>query len=102
MALLAPPPRPPRPPRVAFGDNDGLRWVRLRLWQIEAAAITVFLTAWCCTLGPIPAVVALMIAKEVLVAILVMGLGVAAPVVAFEPADGWPSHKIVSPTFDWR
>ena len=76
MPLLAP---PPRPPRVALGDNDGLRRVRLRLWQINAAALTVFLTTWCCTLGAIPAIVALIVAKDVLVAILVMGLGVAAP-----------------------
>jgi hypothetical protein len=76
MALLAP---PPSPPRIAQGDNDGIRRVRLRLWQITASAITVFLTAWCCTLGAIPAIIALMIAKHVLVAILMMGLGVDAP-----------------------
>jgi hypothetical protein len=76
MALLAP---PPRPPLVATDDNDGLRRMHLRLTQITMTAITVFLTAWCCTLGAIPAIVALMIAKHVLVAILVMGLGVDAP-----------------------
>ena len=75
MALLTP---PPRPPRVGLGENDGLRRVRLRLWQINASAITLFVTAYCCTLGPIPAVVALLVAKEVLVAILVMGLAVEA------------------------
>ena len=50
MALLAP---PPLPPRVATGDNDGLRRMRLRLWQISMSALTVFATAWCCTLGAI-------------------------------------------------
>ena len=74
MALLAP---PPGPPRVAFGENDGLRRVRLRLWRINASAITIFLTAWCCTLGPVPATLALMVAKDVMVAILVMDLGYA-------------------------
>ena len=73
MALLAP---PPRPPRVAVGDHDGLRRTHTRLWQITMSAVTVFLTAWCCTLGAIPAIIALLIAKHVLVAILVMGLGV--------------------------
>jgi hypothetical protein len=76
MALLAP---PPRPPRVAQGDHDGLRRMHLRLWQITMTALTVFVTAWCCTLGAIPAIVALLTAKHVLVAILVMGLGVDAP-----------------------
>ena len=73
MALLAP---PPLPPRVATGDNDGLRRMHLRLWQISTSALTVFGTAWCCTLGAIPAISALMIAKHVLVAILVQDLGV--------------------------
>jgi hypothetical protein len=76
MALLAP---PPLPPRVALSDNDGLRRLHLRLWQITISAITVFITAWCCTLGALPAIIALMIAKHILVAILVMGLGVDAP-----------------------
>jgi len=76
MALLAP---PPLPPRVALSDNDGLRRLHVRLWQITVSALTVFLTAWCCTLGALPAIIALMIAKHILVAILVMGLGVDAP-----------------------
>jgi hypothetical protein len=90
MPLLTP---PPRPPRVALGEDDGLRQVRLRLWQINASALTVLLTAWCCTLGFIPAIVALMVAKHVLIAILVMGLGVD----AHDRPDGCPSPKI-----DWR
>jgi hypothetical protein len=74
MAHLAP---PPRPPRVALAeDDDRLRRVRLRLWQVLMTALTVLITAWFCTLGWIPAVLALMVAKHVLVAILVMGLGV--------------------------
>jgi hypothetical protein len=71
---------PPGPPPVALGESDGRRRLRLRLWQIDTSAITVFLAAWCCTLGPIPAIVALLIAKHVLVAILVVSLGVDAPV----------------------
>jgi hypothetical protein len=61
------------------GDNDGLRRVRLRLFQVLATTVTVLATAWLCTLGAIPAILALMVAKHILVAILVMGLGVDAP-----------------------
>jgi hypothetical protein len=76
MFVLAP---PPRPPLVAVGDNDGLRRVRFRLYQIVSSMITVFVTAWFCTLGPVPAIVACCFAKHILVAILLMGLRVDAP-----------------------
>jgi len=72
-SLLAP---PPAPPRVAQADNDDVRRFRLRLMQILATVITVLVTAWLCTLGAIPAILGLMVAKHILVAILVMGLGV--------------------------
>jgi hypothetical protein len=64
---------------VALGDGDGLQRVRFRLTQVLATAVTVLVTAWFCTLGAIPAILALLVAKHVLVAILVMGLGVDAP-----------------------
>jgi hypothetical protein len=51
----------------------------MRLTQVLAALITVLATAWVCTLGIIPAIIALSVAKHVLVAILMMGLGVDAP-----------------------
>ena len=73
MAVHVP---PTSPPRVAVGENDRLRRVHLRLFQIMSSAITVFVTAWFCTFGAIPAILALMVAKHVLVAILIMGLGV--------------------------
>jgi hypothetical protein len=72
MALLA----PPRTPRVALGDNDDLKRLRLRMTQILATIITLLVTGWFCTFGAIPAILALMTAKHILVAILVMGLGV--------------------------
>jgi hypothetical protein len=50
-----------------------------RLWQLTLTALTVLITTWFCTLGPIPAILAIMVAKHVLVAILVMGLGVDKP-----------------------
>jgi hypothetical protein len=76
MALLAP---PPSPPRVALGDDDGARRFRLRLTQLTTTTVTVLATGWLCTLGPISAIIALMVAKHVLVAVLVMGLGVDSP-----------------------
>jgi hypothetical protein len=75
MSLLAPPP----PPRVAISDDDGAKKFRLQVTQVVATLITVLTTAWVCTLGAIPAIIALLIAKHVLVAILMMGLGVDAP-----------------------
>jgi hypothetical protein len=73
MARLAP---PPPPPRVALAEDDRLRRVHTRLWQLLLTALTVLITAWFCTLGAVAAVLALLVAKHVLVAILVMGLGV--------------------------
>ena len=76
MANLAP---PPAPPRVTFHEGDGTRRFRVRMFQVSATLATLLGTAWVCTLGVFPAIVALMIAKHVLVAILMMGLGVDAP-----------------------
>ncbi len=73
MASLAP---PPAPPRVALSENDDFRRLRLRLLQVFWSIATLLATAWLCTFGPIPAILAIMVAKHILVAILVMGLGV--------------------------
>jgi hypothetical protein len=71
---------PPAPPvLVGLTDNEGPERLRLRLHQISMTAVTVGLTAWCVTLGAVPAILSLCVAKHVLVAILVMGLGVDAP-----------------------
>jgi hypothetical protein len=61
---------------VAVGDNDGPARIRLRLTQVLATAATVLATVWLCTLGVVPAILGLLVAKHVLVAILLMGLGV--------------------------
>jgi len=75
MSVLAPPPPAP-PPTVGLGDRDDHhRRLRMRLTQLTATAVTVIITAWICTFGPIPAVIALVTAKHVLVAILLMGMG---------------------------
>lgn len=73
MAMLAP---PPAPPRVATSDDDGARQFRLRFTQVAATIITLLVTAWACTLGVLPAIIAVTAAKHVLVAVLMMGLGV--------------------------
>ena len=75
MAHIHMPP-PPAPPRVALDDDGGLGRVQLRLWQLWLTLVTVLITAWLITLGPIPGIIAVVTAKHVLVAILVMGLGV--------------------------
>jgi hypothetical protein len=73
MSLLAPP--PPLPPRTGIEDDDRLRRLHFRLWQIMVSALTVLATCWFCTFGPLPALIALMVAKHVLVAVYVMGIG---------------------------
>jgi len=73
MKQMAP---PISPPQAALGEGDGLNRVQFRLWQIALTATTVGVTAWLCTLGWIPAILALLTAKHLLVAIFVMGIGV--------------------------
>ena len=64
---------PPKTPVIALDEKPGGR-MHLRMKQLFYTAITVFLTAWFCTMGVIPAILALVVAKHVLVAILAMGL----------------------------
>jgi len=71
MSLIAP---PPPAPLIALGDGDDARRLRFRLWQCVATGFTVLVTAWFCTFGVFPAILALMVAKHILVAILIMGL----------------------------
>jgi hypothetical protein len=71
MSQLAP---PHRPPRVTVGDDDSLRRLQFRLWQMLMTSLTVLATAWLVTLGPVSAIIALVVAKHILVAILCMGL----------------------------
>ncbi len=73
MPILAP---PPKPPPVALADGDGLPRVYFHLRLLGLTTTTVLITTWLCMLGTIPAILALVTAKHVLVAILVMGLGV--------------------------
>jgi hypothetical protein len=70
---------PPEPPAVALADQGGSDRLRIRLHQVAWSAATVLITAWCVTLGTLPAIVSISLAKHILVAILVMGLGVDEP-----------------------
>ena len=53
--------------------------LRRRLVQTGATVVTIVATGWLCTLGAIPAILALMVAKHVLVAVLMMDLGFEQP-----------------------
>jgi hypothetical protein len=64
---------PPRPPILVTIEDDGLGRLHFRLWQVLMTGITVLVTTWFVTFGAIPAIIALMVAKHVLVAILVRG-----------------------------
>lgn len=76
MARIA----PPQPPaRVILDDDDGHQRTQFLFRQLWLTVLTVVITAWLVTLGTVPAVIALVTAKHVLVAILVMGLGVDTP-----------------------
>jgi hypothetical protein len=86
MRIAAPPELPDAPVNLGGGDNR--RRVQARLWQIWLTFLTVSITAWCCTLGTMPAILALVTAKHVLVAILAMGLRLDAP---RAHAEGWAS-----------
>jgi len=63
-------------PPAALDDDDGLHRLRLRLWQWWVALVTVLITTWLISLGPIPGIIAVLTAKHILVAVLVMGMGV--------------------------
>jgi hypothetical protein len=65
---------PPELPLVAL-DDQGPDRVRLRLKQLGWTVATVIATAWFCTFGPLVAILSIAVAKHILVAILVMGVG---------------------------
>lgn len=75
MSMLA----PPEPPCSLVGvEDDGrMRRLRFRMWQLTMAFITILVTAWFIAINAgVGAVLAIVVAKHILVAILVMGLGI--------------------------
>ena len=74
MECLAPPPTPPDGLKAT--GYDGIRRVQFRLWLMLITMVTVAITAWFMTFGAIPGILALMVAKHVLVAVLVRGLDI--------------------------
>jgi len=70
-----PPLAPPLPPLcVAIADDDRNRFW-FSHWLLVHCGLTILVTAWFISLGPIPGILALVVAKEILVALLVTGLG---------------------------
>lgn len=59
--------------------------LRRRLLQVSTTLLTLLVTAYFCTLGPIPAILALSVAKHVLVAVLMMGLQPLSPTISQGP-----------------
>jgi hypothetical protein len=72
VRMAPPPPLPPLPKNLA--EDEGRRWMRLRLWQLWMTTLTVLVTAWFFTLGALPGLLAVMVSKHILVAILIRGL----------------------------
>jgi len=77
---------PPCP--TGLGEDDGLSRMKFRTWQLTLTLLTVLITTWFITLGPIPGIVAVVTAKHVLVAILLMGMGVDVDTPTIEGSDG--------------
>ena len=71
MAQIAP---PQAPPWVTLSDDDGMKGVHFSLWQLLLTTITILATGWFVTLGVLPAILSILVAKHVLVAILMIGL----------------------------
>lgn len=71
---LAPPGPPPLLVALADDGRKNRFWFRhqLLVWSV----LTILVTAWLMTLGPVSAILALVVAKHILVGILVGALGV--------------------------
>jgi len=77
MPLLLTPPEPPLP--VALADDNGRKRFGFRHWLLVWTVLTILVTGWLISLGPVPGILGLVVAKHILVALLVMGLGVDQP-----------------------
>lgn len=66
---------PPENPVLVMVEDERPSRLPLRLKQLSWTTATVAATTWICTFGPIPGILALAVAKHILVAIFVMGIG---------------------------
>lgn len=66
---------PPEAPVFVMVEDEQPNRLPLRLKQLSWITATVAATTWICTFGPIPGILALAVAKHILVAIFVMGIG---------------------------
>jgi hypothetical protein len=72
MAQLLP---PPPPPAMLVGDDDSRQHLLFRQWQLLMSTLTLMAAVWLTTFGkPLVTILAWVIAKHILVAILMMGL----------------------------
>jgi hypothetical protein len=72
MPLISP---PQRPLCVAIEDDDRSRcW--FRHWLLVRTDLMILARAWFISLGPVPGILALAVAKNILVALLAVGPGV--------------------------
>jgi hypothetical protein len=71
--MTTPPLKPP-PGIATMDEHSPLRRVHFRLWQISLSGVTVLVTGWSFTLGPMVGIAATFLAKHILVAILAAGL----------------------------
>jgi hypothetical protein len=57
-------------------EDDGLARLQFRVWQVWITTLTILITAWFVTFGALTAIIALVVAKHVLVAIFLIGMDV--------------------------
>jgi len=63
------------PPALMTGDDDRRQRLQFRQWQLLMSTLTVMAAVWCSTYGkPLLTILAWVVAKHILVAILMMGL----------------------------
>jgi hypothetical protein len=72
MSRLAP---PPLQPLTAAGD-DGMRRLQFRVWQVWISTLTTLIAVWFLTFGVLPGIIAIVVAKHVLVAVYLIGINV--------------------------
>jgi hypothetical protein len=71
MAQLTP---PILPPEVITGDDDNRQRMQFRLWQMWIATLTILTATWLSRYGILAAILAWVVAKHILVALLMIGL----------------------------